>query len=231
MHFGTIAYALDDVPQLLKGWAEAMASAPDELTTTLVLMPGFGAIPAGAILFVCHCGDDLADLEPLRSIGTVVAEAITERPYAQVLEEPHAPEGIVTVVGNTLVEELTGDVIDAIAAAYSAGGRVVSLRSLGGAFGRVDPAATAFAHRSAQAMVITAKFLPPGSDDDAVAAARAEWQTIRRHGIGSYAGFLDTATEEDLAALYPPETLERLVAAKRAWDPDNVFRRNFNIAP
>lgn len=231
VHYGTIAFTLDDVPQLLKGWAETMRTAPDELTTTLVLMPGFGDFPPGAMLYVCYCGDDPRVLDPLRTLGTVVSESVAETPYAEILEEAHPPEGIVPVIGNTLVEELSGGCIDAIAAAYGGGGRVVFLRSLGGAFGRVDPADTAFAHRAAQALVVSAKFLPPGSSEADIAAARTQWQTIGAHGTGSYAGFLGSDTPEDLAALYPSGTLARLTEVKRTWDPDNVFRRNFNIAP
>jgi FAD/FMN-containing dehydrogenase len=108
---------------------------------------------------------------------------------------------------------------------------VVFLRSLGGAFGRVDPTATAFAHRSANAMVVSAAFMTEESTDDDVAHARAVWATIGDQGIGTYAGFLGSNTSADIAALWPTETLERLRQVKRTWDPDNVFRRNFNIAP
>ena len=45
VHYGTIAFELDDVPQLLKGWATAMRGAPDELSTTMVLMPGSATSP------------------------------------------------------------------------------------------------------------------------------------------------------------------------------------------
>jgi hypothetical protein len=31
--------------------------------------------------------------------------------------------------------------------------------------------------------------------------------------------------------MYPPETMARLAAVKRAWDPSNVFDRNHNIVP
>jgi len=231
VHFGTIAFSLDDVPQLLKGWAELMRTAPDELSTSLVLMPGFGDFPPGAVLYVCYCGDDITVLDSVRSLGTVVGDTVSEKPYADVLEEAHPPEGIAPVIGNTFLESLSGGCIDAIAAVYGQGGRVVFLRSLGGAMSRPGAEDTAFAHRSAEVLVVSAKFLPVGAPDELVAAARAEWQTIGRHGIGSYAGFLGSDTDDDIAALWPPATLARLSEVKRAWDPDNVFRRNFNVRP
>jgi hypothetical protein len=231
VQFGTIAYELDDVAQLLKGWAVAMRNAPEELTTTIVLMPGFGDFPAGAMLYVCLIGDDTTALEPFRTIGTVVAEDVSAKPYAEILEEAQPPEGVLPVIGNTLVESVDESLIDAIATAYSAGGRVVFLRSLGGAFGRVDPTETAFAHRRAEALVVSAAFLPSDATDDQVVGAREVWRTIGGQGIGSYAGFLGSDTAEDVAALWPAETLERLRQVKRTWDPENTFRRNFNVAP
>ena len=231
LHFGTIAYALDDVPQLLKGWAAAMRSAPDELSTALALMPGFGDFPAGAMLWVAYVGDDPSAIEPLRSIGTVVADDVSVKAYADVLEEAHPPEGVLPVIGNALVESVDEAVIEAIATAYACGGRVVFLRSLGGAFGRVDAGATAFAHRDAEALVVSAAFLPLEATGEQVDAARAVWRTIGDHGIGAYAGFLGSDTPDDVAALWPPATLERLREVKRSWDPENTFRRNFNVAP
>jgi FAD/FMN-containing dehydrogenase len=232
VQFGTISYALDDVAQLVSRWAEVVRSAPEELSTTLALMPGFGDFPAGATLFVCLASADTAALEPLRAIGPVIAEAVSERAYAEILEEaPHAPEGILPVIGNTLVTALDEPLAEAIAEAYAGGGRVIFLRGLGGAFGRVDPAETAFAHRAAEVLVVSAAFVPADAPQEQFDAARAVWRTIADRGIGSYSGFLGTNSDEDVAALWPAETLERLREVKRAWDPDNLFRRNFNIAP
>lgn len=231
IHYGTIGFALDDVPQLVKGWAAAMASAPDELTTALALMPSFGDLPAGAMMWVAHCGDDLSVLEPLRALGTVTLDDVAERAYADVLEEAHPPAGVLPVIDNALVESIDDDLVAAVATAYAGGGRVVLLRSLGGAFGRVDPDATAFAHRSAEAMIVSAAFLPLGASEAEVAAAHEAWRPIGERGIGAYAGFLNSDTPADLASLWPPATLARLREVKRAWDPGNTFRRNLNIAP
>jgi len=48
---------------------------------------------------------------------------------------------------------------------------------------------------------------------------------------GAYANFLATATEEDVAAIYPEETYQRLAAVKRRYDPGNLFARNHNVRP
>lgn len=231
VHYGVIEFALENLDQLVSGWATAMRAAPDELTTTLALRPAYGPFPAAAIVFVCLAGDDTAALEPLRSIGSVVAEDVKEVAYAEVLEEGPPPQPILPIIGNTLVESITEPLIDAIVSAYTAGGRVVFMRYLGGEFGRVDPAATAFAHRGAEAMVVSAAFMTPDSTDADAERARAVWRTIGDQGVGSYSGFLGSDTAEDIAALWPKSTLDRLREVKRAWDPDNVFRRNFNIAP
>ena len=181
---------------------------------------------------MCLAADDTAALEPLRAIGPVVADTVGERTYAEILEEaPHAPDGILPVIGNTLVTSLDEPLAEAIAKAYAGGGRVVFLRSLGGAFGRVDPSATAFAHRGAEALVVSAAFVPADAPQEQFDAADSVWRTIGDRGIGSYSGFLGTNSDEDIAALWPAETLGRLREVKRAWDPDNLFRRNFNIAP
>jgi len=232
VHFGSIAYTLDDVPQLLKGWAAAMREAPDELSTSLALMPAFGPFPAGAVLYVCLASDDTSALDPFRSIGTVVEENVVETPYSEVLEEgPPRQEDFAPVIGNTLVATVDDDVVEAVAAAYAAGGRVAFLRSLGGAVARVATDATAFAHRDAEAMIVSAAFVAADAPAEEAEAARAVWRTIGDLGIGTYTGFLASDREEDVAGIWPPETLARLREVKRAWDPENVFRRNFNIAP
>jgi FAD/FMN-containing dehydrogenase len=78
---------------------------------------------------------------------------------------------------------------------------------------------------------VSSAFLPADATEEQVAEARAVWGTIGEHGVGSYAGFLGSDTAEDLAALWPAATLERLRQVKRTWDPENTFRRNFNVAP
>ena len=231
VHFGTITFALDDVAGMVRRWAAAMAAAPDELTSQLTFMPTFGEFPGGAVVHVCLASADTAALAPLRTIGTVVAEDVAEHRYADVLEDVQPPPGIRRVADNALVESVGPALAEAIATAYAGGGRAVFLRSLGGAFGRVGPADTAFAHRGAEALVVSAAILPADASDEQVARAHADWEPIGAHGVGSYAGFLGSDSPEHVLSLWPYPTLTRLREVKRTWDPDNTFRRNFNIRP
>ena len=48
---------------------------------------------------------------------------------------------------------------------------------------------------------------------------------------GAYVNFLGDEGPERVRAAYPGATWDRLVAIKATYDPDNVFRRNQNIAP
>jgi len=62
-------------------------------------------------------------------------------------------------------------------------------------------------------------------------ALDAIWQRLAPHVDGAYANFLSSATDEDVAAIYPAETYKRLAAVKRQYDPDNLFAGNHNVRP
>jgi FAD/FMN-containing dehydrogenase len=57
------------------------------------------------------------------------------------------------------------------------------------------------------------------------------WTSLTPYVSGAYANFLSTHTDDDVAAVYPPKTLERLREVKRRYDPDNRFARNHNVRP
>ena len=59
----------------------------------------------------------------------------------------------------------------------------------------------------------------------------AIWGRLGPHVNGAYANFLSSATEEDVAAIYPVETYQRLAAVKRQYDPGNLFACNHNVRP
>ncbi|HVU91021.1 MAG TPA: BBE domain-containing protein, partial [Jatrophihabitans sp.] len=227
VHFGRVVYPRNDTATLVRRWRDAMRAAPDELSSTLALMPG------AAVVLLCYGGDpgtpeaDVdAILDPLLTLGPVVRADIAERSYADVLEpaEP-LPAGLRMTSRNVLVPELGDNVITALERQTGP----VMVRSLGGAFGRVPAEATAFAHRDAEALVVGAVMLPATASDAEVEAALAPWQQVARHGTGTYLNFQGSATPEDITLAYPPDTYARLAAVKAAYDPENRFAHNHNV--
>jgi FAD/FMN-containing dehydrogenase len=134
-------------------------------------------------------------------------------------------------IRNTLVADLGNELIGAIEVLFGGQRAALALRSLGGAVARVPADATAFAHRDAEVMLVTAMVLPADATPSQAAEALAWWDLLAAQGSGAYVNFLGSASEADVAAVYPPATYQRLAAVKRAYDPGNVFRRNHNIRP
>ena len=240
VHYGSVAYQLDDPTDLVRRWRDAMRAAPEELSSTLALLPPMPEGPRMAMLLVCYAPDagtpdGAADaaIEPLLGLGVVLRAGVAERPYADVLEEAQQlPPGLRMLTRNTLVRELDAQVIEAIQAVHdSPAPTAIALRSLGGAVARVQPDATAFAHRDAEAMVLVGFLLPEQLGAAEVESALASWQAVGALGSGTYVNFQGSATAEDVAAAYPPATYARLAEVKQSYDPGNVFALNHNIEP
>jgi FAD/FMN-containing dehydrogenase len=59
----------------------------------------------------------------------------------------------------------------------------------------------------------------------------AEWDELYPHFSGLYVNFETDLRPERLDDAYPGATMRRLRELKYRYDPDNVFRDNFNVAP
>ena len=115
-------------------------------------------------------------------------------------------------------------------------GTAADLHHMGGAFGRVAEDETAFPSRAAQYWLNIYGFWRDAADD----AARTAWvkgfsDAIRPYAMAAqYVNFLghdDADARSKALAVYGPAKVERLVAVKRRYDPDNLFRVNHNIPP
>jgi hypothetical protein len=109
---------------------------------------------------------------------------------------------------------------------------VVSIWTCGGAISDLSEDATAFTGRDG-AYWASAEVLwqDEALDDESRAWGRSFVADVAGVAVtGRYVNDISEASE-DPRAIYGDAKQDRLVALKREWDPDNVFRLNQNIQP
>ncbi|MEU7745621.1 FAD-binding oxidoreductase [Nonomuraea sp. NPDC049158] len=237
--YGKISFPASEAAVVLQGWADHLRTAPEELTSVVEFANPFAGGPEAPVeIRLAFDGDDpdlaARAIDPLRRLGTVIADDVALRPYADALVDGATPPpGIQLVTRSAFVDkasvpELLRTLVEVGAAQ---GSPFIAVRSVGGAVSRVPDDATAYAHRQAELMIVTTILGPQPVVEAARPALDAIWARLAPHVNGAYANFLTSATEEDVAAIYPTRTYERLAAVKRHYDPGNLFARNHNVRP
>jgi FAD/FMN-containing dehydrogenase len=237
--FGKLSFPASEAYGVLQGWADHLRSAPEELTSVASLAnPMAGGPEAPVEIQVAFDGDDPEEaaraLEPIRRLGTVIEDDVSLTAYADVLEDaPSPPPGLQFVTRSAFVDkESVSELLRAVTEiAASPGSPFLALRGVGGAVSRVPDDATAYAYRQAELVFLTFTGGPPPVVEAAGPALDAVWERLAPHVHGAYANFLSSATEAEVAAIYPSETRQRLAAVKRRYDPDNLFSGNHNVRP
>ncbi|MFG2058711.1 FAD-binding oxidoreductase [Micromonospora sp. NPDC048930] len=237
--YGRIAFPASEAASVLQGWADYLRTAPEELTSVANFANPFAGGPEAPVeIYVAFDGadPDLAAraIDPIRRLGTVIDDDVALKPYADILVDGMAlPPGIQletrsAYVGRESVREVLQILTEVGASQRSP---LISVRSVGGAVSRVPEDATAYAHRQAELMFVTTIAGPKPVVEAALPALEAIWERLAPHVNGAYANFLSSATEEDVKAIYPTQTYERLAAVKRQYDPGNLFAGNHNVRP
>jgi FAD/FMN-containing dehydrogenase len=234
--FGTVMYKLDDIKTLLTAWRNVTRESPREVTTTLVVMPGFGGNPPSAQMYYCYAGPETEGdeaLQPFLGIAPVVSQNVKAMPYKDALQEAHPPAGVVPSVKDGIIKTLDDEIIDILTTEYTgAANKMMFLRSLGGAVNDHAADETAYAHREHEVLLVCAAFMPEKTPPEEMANAMEFFdQKIAPLMPDAYPNFFTLYDDGDFARMYPAETLERLKAVKAAYDPDNVFSLNYNILP
>ena len=237
--YGKIAFPASEAAKVLQGWADYLRSAPDELTSVANLAnPLTGGPEAPLEIYVVFDGDvpELAAqaLDPIRRLGTMIDDDVVRTTYADTLADGATPSsGIRFVARSAFVDkDSVPEVLRILAeAASSQGSPAIGLRSVSGAVSRVPNDATAYAHRGAELMILTLTAGPELAIKAAEPTLDAIWARLAAHINGAYANFLASATDADIAAIYPAETFTRLAVVKRQYDPGNLFTRNHNVRP
>jgi FAD/FMN-containing dehydrogenase len=245
---GAIAWRGEDAPEVLEMYRAVAAEAPRELTCVAALRL---APPAPWIakevhgkpivaLFVCHTGpvdEAMKFVSRFKTFGRPVGDVVQKRPYfsQQTLLDATQPKGRRYYWKSEYLRALEPDLFTR---AIAQAGRIVSPHSailifpLDGAINERSSDDSAAGNRDARAVInIAAAWDQPAQDAENVAWARTAWSDLRQFSTGGvYMNFLtDDEGDERTRAAYRTN-YARLAAAKAAWDPENLFRANKNIA-
>ena len=222
-----MAYDDSDLAGLLERWGRVVEAAPRELTSF------FYSTQAGSQITTVYAGEDteraIAALIPLSEIAPLFDHQAYLAPYWTAVPPSDAPRFTQSgdpVGSNGNAVHLTHELSSLLAEGMHAGTAFwLSVRAVGGAVNDLDPMATAYAHRHQNFNVSSL------SSPSRAAAFHAHWDELRPHMDGLYLSFETDPRPERLEDAFPGETLQRLQALKRRYDPDNVFNQNFPLVP
>jgi FAD/FMN-containing dehydrogenase len=243
-------YPLEKAEEGLRFFRDFMKKAPEELSAIAVLWsapddPHFPEQARGApVLILASCysgpvevGEDVT--RPLREFDTPIADLSGSMRFLDVQRffDPDYPDGRLYYWKSQYVPEMS-DAVIRLAVRHAAGrpSRLSSIDiwALGGAVGRMDPGATAVAWRNTPFLyTIEANWDEPRETETNLAWARMSFDEMKRLTKGgTYLNFPGFAEEgEDLVKSTYGTHYDRLRTVKAKYDPQNLFRGNFNIKP
>jgi FAD/FMN-containing dehydrogenase len=235
--FGTVVHPLDRARDLAALWRELAENGPDELFLS------FGVTnEEEAYVTALHSGPpnraerDLADL---RAFGPPTSDSIKTMSYldTQHLNDESQDWGHRFYMKSAFLPELTDEVVDVCvehaARAPDGSDCGFSVWAWGRKISDVPEDGTAFTGREAAAWLAAEAMW----DDSALDEAARAWGREALADLAPFASdgrYVNDVAEvgADVArTVYGDAKYDRLVALKREWDPDNVFRLNQNIQP
>ena len=245
---GPTFFELSDAPAILEHFDRYVRTAPREFGgfPAFQIAPPLPFVPqdrAGEpFLAVIFCYNGPASegekiVQGFRDVAKPVAEAVGLMPYPALngAFDALVPPGLQHYWKAVFLDELTPEAIDA---SMQHGPLVPTVNStvhfypINGACHDVAPDATAFGHRDANFALVIAGMWPDPTQN----AANTAWVKDYHAAIepfsqgGGYVNFLSQDDQPQAPTNYGAN-YDRLRAVKRAYDPDNVFHVNQNIAP
>jgi FAD/FMN-containing dehydrogenase len=240
------AEAAADVLRAYNQWAPA---APQEMSSSVLLIkfPPIPQIPEPfrdryiAHLRFAYTGTAEEGgrlIQPLRSIGSQTLDTLGELPYTEsgtIYNDPVDP--MPSYHSNIALRTLDAGAVDTIlslAGPQADSPLAIEIRQLGGAYARPPAIPSAVGGRDAAHMIFAVANLQPGQEDAMRQAHEQLHEKMLPWATGgtiyNFSGF-NEADPERVKLAFAPADYARLARAKAIYDPQNMFRINFNIPP
>lgn len=248
VYSGLVVYPFAQARQVLRAWRDFCAKAPDELSVWTVMRkaPPLPFLPESVhgqevvIFALVWCGElskGEQAVAPVLGFGEPVGSALGPTPYAgfQTAFDPLLAPGARNYWKSNNFKTLSDAAIEMLienAGKLPGPACEIFVAQVGGAMGRVKAEDTAFTGRDASfIMNVHGRWSDPAEDDKVRNWARGVFQQAAPHATAS--GYVNFLTEDEAGRVAESYGINypRLQAAKRRFDPDNLFRMNLNIAP
>jgi FAD/FMN-containing dehydrogenase len=232
---GMLVYPFSEAKAVLERCADIAASAPEGLTAQLGFVAGREGVPV-AFAVPTWCGlpeEGEARIAPFLKLGTLLASTVDVMPYAASLStfDPYLVNGQRVFMETCSLPALDSGNIDVLIETMKTAvspGCAIFTHDFRGAASRVPTEATAFGLRRDHVLIeILATFVDRAEKLEE--QRHHEWARATREAFGAvalpggYPNLLAGGDPDRVAESYG-RNAGRLVAAKRHYDPDNVFR-------
>ncbi len=249
LYGGGLFFPAEATADVLHAYSRWVQTVPEEMSSSVLLID-FPPIPEIPELFrgkyvanlrlaytgTAEEGERL--VQPLRTIGSQILDTLGELPYAEVgtiYNDPTEPAPAFD--SNISLHTLDAGAVDTILslAGPDAGSPlIIEMRHLGGAYARPPAIPSAVGGRDAAYTLFAACIVRPGQDGAIRRAHEELRETMRPWATGgttyNFSGVGD-ADPERVRLAFAPADYARLAKAKATYDPENMFRINFNIPP
>jgi len=246
---GNLYYPIDQAPAVFARYREWIASAPDELTSSIVIMnypplPFFPEPLRGkAITQIrgAYCGpieQGKALLKFWRDWQTPLIDDFAARPFSDIAKVSNDPvDPSPDMFSGAWLADLNDETLATLIEHGSAASGpspiiLTEVRHTGGAIARVDPTSNVFGHRTAPHVLAVIGLTPT---PEALVECRQRIarfrQALQPHMLGIYPNFME-GEEARLCApdAFSPEAYRRLQELKAWYDPGNRFSHSYDLA-
>jgi FAD/FMN-containing dehydrogenase len=253
MRIGVSLYQPEDAAEALRGYASVVPTLPRSVGWHAALkhdMPALPFVPPELVgerllMFISMWLDDAEDpvgaklIERLCGVGRPCVKATTVMPFAagvQRVIDTEFADGHRYYTKEAHVADLADEAIDALVGFWKGMPMEgeVEIIGLGGAIGDIPEGAAAFSNRGYLLWLNFAmKWDDPANDTEYIDRTRKIVADLKPWtGQGIYVNMLNfDEMDRVVEAFGGPEKYARLGRIKAVYDPENLFRMNYNVTP
>jgi FAD/FMN-containing dehydrogenase len=232
---GLLVYPFSEAKAVLRRCADIAASSPEDLTVEVGCVGGLDGKPV-VMVHPTWCGppaDSEARMAPFLKLGTLLAGNLEAMSYGTslTLYDPYIVNGQRVFMDTCWLPAFDSAAIAAFIEAMPAAvspGCAIFTHEFKGAASRVPVEGTAFGLRCDHVVVEILATFVDRSDKEEEEQRHHQWARATRQAFdpmalpGGYPNFLAGDDPDRVAQSYGPNA-GRLIAAKRHYDPDNIF--------